>query len=138
MSAALKELDPELWISALKEMADFYVLGSGREIPEGYQTEDGIVWYDPHGGADGERVRAILDAERASGSRHVWRLVWGAMSESAAEIEAWARRWKAARLNDLGFPDHPDAMRVYRPLEVEDAPVVDVGAEALASRMNTY
>ena len=39
--------------------------------------------------------------------------------ESPSECEEYALRWRTNRLQDLGFPDVEQAMRVYRPLPVE-------------------
>jgi hypothetical protein len=41
------------------------------------------------------------------------------VEESPAECEEYALRWRTNRLQDLGFPDLEQAMRVYRPLPIE-------------------
>lgn len=125
--AAMGELDPEVWVLAMKEMADFVFPGGETD---GLLTEDGFVFYDPRSAEDEERLQAILRVARERAPSHYWGFVYGAMSESRAECEQFAARWQRGRLADLGFPDRDRAMRAYRPLRAEDVaiPVVDTGA----------
>ncbi len=124
--AAFRELDPELWIVAMRQMANFAVRGIGATGPAEY-TEDGLVFYGPHSDADEERVRAILGTALTESPSHYWHFVLGAIGDSDGESREFAERWHRARLNDLGFPDRDHAMRAYRPLTPEQAPAADVG-----------
>lgn len=124
--AAFHELDLEVWVLALKEMADFSAVGSSAQELDGL-TDDGLVYYDPHSGEDEERLREILTTARIDSPSHYWAFVYGAMLESREECTEYAARWQRGRLNDLGFPNREQAMRAYRPLEVDAAPIIDVG-----------
>ncbi len=132
--AAFNELDLELWILALKEMADFSVVGAECEL-DGL-TDDGIVYYDPHPGGHEERLFEILSTARIESPSHYWAFVYGAMLESQTGCAEYAARWQRGRLGDLGFPDREQAMRAYRPLAVDAVPAIDVG-EVQATRSLT-
>jgi hypothetical protein len=67
-------------------------------------------------------MTALLEQE----AHLYWQLVYALVYESAAECEESALRWREGRLADLGFPDRAQAMRVYRPLRPEQAPVWQV------------
>lgn len=129
LAAAFGEIDLEVWILALKEMADFSV-GGGEESESGSLTDDGIVFYDPHPGGHEERLCEILSTARIESPSHYWAFVYGAMLESREECAEYAVRWQRGRLNDLGFPDREQAMHAYRPLAVDAVPVIDVGEPA--------
>jgi hypothetical protein len=114
--AAFDELDPELWVLAMKEMADFSV--GVAESPD-MLTGDGLVSYSPRSADHEERLQAILGTALTCSPPHYWSFVYGAMFESRQECEHHAVRWQRGRLNDLGFPDRTEAMRAYRPLRAE-------------------
>ncbi len=111
--AAFEELDPELWIVAMKEMADFAPPGGETE---GLTSEDGFAYYEPRSAEHEERLRTLLGIALLYAPRHYWNLVHGAVLESRVECELFAAQWQRSRLNDLGFPDRDRAMRTYRPL----------------------
>ena len=78
--------------------------------------------------SDWEAVRLPSDPPEDFG------IVYGMLFELPSEMEEDALRWRTRRLNDLGFPDREDAMRVYRPLppeKVEDFGSVELGTDAL-------
>ena len=130
LAAAFDEFDLEVWILALKDMAEFKVAGMGEseELLSGdYETHDGVVYFAPHSSLHEERLRSVLDTARLDSPRHYWAFVYGAMSTTRDECAEYAARWHASRLNDLGFPDREHAMRAYRPLAVGAAPTLDVG-----------
>lgn len=127
LAASFGELDPEVWILAMKELGDFSVLGSG-DIPDGQgMSIDGVIFYDAHTAESEDRIAEILTAALHYAPAYYWRLVYGAISESRAGSEQFASRWHLNRLGDLGFPEREWAMRAYRPLAVDATPVVDVG-----------
>lgn len=132
--AAFDELDRELWVLAMREMGDYCVAGSGDSPPGYWETQDGIVYFSAHSAEHEDRIREILSTALLDSPKHYWLLVYGAMLESQEECEAYAERWHAGRMNDLGFPSRQDAMRAYRPLRVDAAPVVDVGRSARQTR----
>ena len=131
LAAAFDELDLELWVLALKDMADFKV-GEVGEYPSGdFDTQDGVVYFAAHSSLHEERLRSLLDTARLYSPHYYWAFVYGAISTTREECEQYATRWHASRLNDLGFPDREHAMRAYRPLPVDSAPTVDVGSRAV-------
>lgn len=133
LAASLDELDPELWVLILKHMADFAVAGREDDPPPASLTEDGVVFYSPRADADAERLEAILRIAFSENPGRYWQLVYGVIFESGAECEEYALRWHRARLNDLGFPDREQALRVYQPLAVEDAPLLELGTAGSGS-----
>lgn len=128
VTAAFDDLDLELWVLTLKQMAEFSILGRGDVPPPGALTEDGVVYYTPHLESDARRLAEILRTAFTDAPRRYWQLVYGAVAESQAECEEYARRWHGVRLNDLGFPDRDQAMELYKPLVPEETPVVEIGA----------
>lgn len=105
LAMALDELDPEVWILALRDM------GAGTREP----GEDG----------DEKRVRELLTVARAERPRMHMLLVYGVRYEDPYEIEEYARRWRVGRMADLGFPDRDQAMRAYRPLQAAEVERID-------------
>jgi len=132
LAAAFDELDLELWVLALKDMADFRVAGAAELDESGaYDTQDGVVWFAARSSLHEERLRSVLDTARLHAPHYYWAFVYGAMSTTRDACEQYASRWHASRLNDLGFPDREHAMRAYRPLPVDSAPTVDVDRPAV-------
>jgi hypothetical protein len=133
LAAAFDELDLEVWILALKEMADFAVGGvgeSGESAAGDYATHVGVVFFAAHSSLHEERLRDVLDTARLHAPRYYWAFVYGAMSATREECEQYAARWHASRLNDLGFPDREHALRAYRPLRVDSAATLDPHSRA--------
>jgi hypothetical protein len=130
--AAFDELDLELWILAMQEMGEYAVIGLGDRAPAEYDTQDGMVFFLPTSEQNETRLRAILSTALIDSPAHYWRFVYGALMGSQQETEEWAERWHAGRMNDLGFPAREHAMRAYRPLAPEDAPLHDVGRKPSA------
>jgi hypothetical protein len=135
--AAFDDLDPELWILALQQMANFSIpghsdsgdaedgwVGTSDDAAEGF-TDDGVVYYDPIYPDSDDRIREILTTARMYTPSLYWDFVFGAIHEPTASCEATAARWQKGRLNDLGFPDRERAMRVYRPLAMDAVPRVE-------------
>ena len=120
LAAAFSELDLELWILALKEMADFSVL------PGGLGEHDGVVSYEPRPGGHEERLYEILTTAQTESPWHYWAFVYGAMIDSREECAEYAVRLHRGRLNRLDFPDREQAMRAYRPLALDAVPPIDV------------
>jgi hypothetical protein len=125
--AAFDELDAEVWIVAMKEMAEFSVAGLGDGSTGHDTTDDGVVYFSATTEENEVRVRQILNTARLHSPSHYWAFVYGAILENRGDCEEYAARWHRGRLGDLGFPDREQAMRAYRPLRVDETPVVDVG-----------
>ncbi|MBW2232651.1 MAG: hypothetical protein JRG92_20830 [Deltaproteobacteria bacterium] len=126
LAAALDELDPEVWVLAMKEMADFSIAGMGDAVRDEFLTEDGSVFYTPHSAEHEDRLREILSTALIYSPSHYWRFVYGAIFEGRQECLEYAARWHAGRLNDLGFPNREYAMNAYRPLRPDAMPAIDV------------
>ena len=54
-------------------------------------------------------------------------MMLGVIWELETETEEWARRWRLARLEDLGFPRWEEAMGVYRYLDPGDRAALPLG-----------
>lgn len=117
------EVDPEVWVLALRSITEVAVLGKEDDKPEGWLSVDGMVYWGPREGTDPARVEQLARALFDRSPADYWKLVYGLLFESSAECEEWGLRWRAGRLADLGFPEREQAMQLYRPLRPEDAPV---------------
>lgn len=126
LARAIVELDPELWFIALARSADIAIVGRDDEPPDGYFTEDGVVYLRARGDDDFPRLKEIMQTAFSEAQPEYWRMVYGMVYEQETECEEYARRWRAGRLADLGFPDREWAMRVYRPLHSGEVEPVDV------------
>jgi len=124
----IAELDPEFWVLALKRMADVVIVGREDERPEGFFTEDGVVYFRAHSDEDFARVKEIMQTAFAGSQPHYWNLVHGMLFELPTECEEFALRWRQGRLADLGFPERDWAMRVYRPLAPDQVETVDLAS----------
>jgi hypothetical protein len=116
LAQALSDLDPELWVLALRRMADVVVVAREDERPDGFFTEDGVIYFRAHSDADFARVKEIVQCAFADAQPRYWQMVYGALFELPSEIEEFALRWRSGRLADLGFPAREQAMQAYRPL----------------------
>ena len=124
LAQALADLDPELWVLALRRMADVVVVSREDERPDGYFTEDGVIYFRAHSDADLARVKEIVQCGFADAQPRYWQMVYGALFELPSEIEEFALRWRNGRLADLGFPPREQAMQAYaalRPEQVESS-----------------
>ena len=117
LARAITELDPELWVLLLKRNADIAIVGREDEPPDGYFTEDGVVYVRARSDDDFARLREVLQTAFADTQPDYWRFVYGALHEHETECEEFALRWRVGRLADLGFPDREWAMQAYRPLD---------------------
>jgi hypothetical protein len=136
---ALEEIDLELLILAVRDEAAIAVVGKEDEPPTGWFTPDGVVYFGVPSDQNPARVHEIAHSLFDQSQALYWRLVYGALFESPAELDEEARRWRTNRLSDLGFPDREQAMRVYRPLVPEKVsewtPASDPNALVTASSL---
>jgi hypothetical protein len=116
---ALQEIELEILLLAVHAEAEVAVVSKEQEPPIGFFTPDGVVYFGSAPDASPHRIHEISHALFAEDQPLYWRLVYGMLFESPAECEEYALRWRTNRLQDLGFPDLEQAMRVYRPLPVE-------------------
>ncbi len=119
-----EEMDLELWLALMRSETEIAIVGRDEEPPTGHLTVDGMVYWRIDEERSPHRIREIAEALFERNPQLYWRLVYGMLFESQAEIEEYALRWRTSRLGDLGFPDREQAMRVYRPLAVERVPRV--------------
>ena len=134
---AFEELDLELWLLLFKRMATFRFLppGDWAELP----TLDGVVGIEAQSSEDEDRVLRILRTAFSESPEHYWQFVIGSMNESPAECHEEAAAKQRGRLLELGFPERGQAMRVYRPLSLDEItlPTSEASADeahALVSR----
>ncbi len=131
---ALEEIDLEVLLLTLSAQTDVVIVGKEDIPPDGYFTADGVVYWRVDEDRSPHQVHEIAHAAFAEAPSFYWRLTYGMLFEPPAETEEYALRWRTRRLNDLGFPERDDAMRVYRPLQpakVEDFGTVEVGGDGL-------
>ena len=127
LARALGELDLEVLLLALWRETRVVVADREDEPPDGFFTPDGTVYFEVADTGSPHRVHEIAQAACALDPALYWRMVYGLLFENRAECEEGALRWRARRLNDLGFPERSDAMRAYRPLRPEQ--VEDFGRD---------
>jgi len=127
--AALTDLDLELWVLALRDLAHLSLAPS-----EFAESEDGFLYFTADTAADAERVRQILRVCLSECPSEYLRLVAAVFNEGVFDAEEHALCWRTGRMSDLGFPERNDAMRVYRPLRLDLASVGELrDANALSS-----
>ncbi|MEE9278909.1 MAG: DUF6178 family protein [Myxococcota bacterium] len=119
---AMRVTDLELWLIAFRAETQVFVVGKEDEPPDGAFTPDGVVYFGIPEGVSPHRVHEAVHAAFERDQPLYWRLVYGLLFESPADVEEHALRWRVNRLQDLGFPDREQAMRVYRSLRAESAP----------------
>ncbi len=84
------------------------------EPPAGGVTVDGVFYFVPR--AEADDLSDFMELIQALFSNDYWmyfRLAQGGIWELDIETEEWALRWRRGRLEDLGFPNFDDAMRIY-------------------------
>jgi hypothetical protein len=126
LAEALSDLDPEIWVLAMRGMADVVIMGREDERPDGFFTEDGVVYFRAHSDADFARVKEIAQCAFSEAQPRYWQIVYGAFFELPSEMEEFALRWRNGRLADLGFPTRDQAMQAYRPLKPDQVEAADV------------
>jgi hypothetical protein len=129
---AIDCVDPEIFVLAIRSMAEVAVLSKEETPPEGWMTIDGVVYFGVHEGVDPALLKKLTMVAFRERQPRYWQLVYGVLFDSDTECEEYAFRWRTARLADLGFPKMDQAMRVYRPLRVEEAPAWDAGVPSTA------
>lgn len=134
---ALQAADLELWLVALREETRISIVGKEDEPPDGAFTPDGVVYFEVPDGVSPHRVHATAHAAFDGDQPLYWRLVYGLLFETPAEIEEYALRWRVNRLQDLGFPEREQAMRVYRSLRPESAPI-EAGHSAATGLVRSF
>ncbi len=120
LTRALAATDLELWLIVLRSETSIAVVGKEDDPPDGSFTPDGMVYFEVPEGMSPHRVHETVHAAFEGDQALYWRIVYGLIFESSADMEEHALRWRIARLQDLGFPDREQAMRVYRSLSPEN------------------
>ena len=119
----LQALDPELLTLFLKAHLEVFVHASGDndwQPPAGAETLDGQIYFRTLD--EGDDTSAIVALLRTLFEHDYWtyfRLLQSVIWELPTENEEWALRWRAGRLEDMGFPSWEEAMNVYRFLAPE-------------------
>ena len=121
---ATQALDPELLVLLLRSRTTVVQKPTddeGWQPPEHAQTLEGQFYFVTKGESDD--AEALVKLLRTLFQEDYWsyfRLMQGAIWELDSDCEEWALRWRAGRLEDLGFPPWDDAMSVYRFIAPED------------------
>ncbi len=123
LARGIESVDPEVWVLLFRSLTEAAVLGKEDDRPEGWLTIDGSVYFGVRDGANPALVQQTAMALFDRAPELYWRLVLSLIHESSSDCEEWALRWREGRLADLGFPSYPQAMRAYRPLRPEQAPI---------------
>ena len=111
-------LDMELLVGFLRARLRVWKAESGGQLPpeapEGLSSLDGVYYLELlRSNDDLPLVRALLLEARERDETLYLRLLEGVIHEIDLELEAWAFRWRTARLTDEGFPELDDALSVY-------------------------
>lgn len=115
----LGTLDVELVGFLLRTRAKIYLAGDDDvpDEPEGafHGTPDGFFVLDLLGETEttNEQLAAIIDALYRDDPEGARRLLQTIMGELPSELEELSLRWRNARLEDLGFADAHEALRIY-------------------------
>lgn len=115
----LQALDPELLTLFLKGRVEVFLKPNddGWQAPVGADTLDGQFFFRALG--DDDDTAPIVALLRTLFERDYWtyfRMLQSVIWELQAETEEWALRWRAGRLEDLGFPPWEEAISIYRHL----------------------
>jgi hypothetical protein len=113
----LQALDPELLTLFLKGRVEVFLKPNDDDWqpPVGADTIDGQFFFRTLG--DDDDAASIVSLLRTLFERDYWmyfRMLQSVIWELQAETEEWALRWRAGRLEDLGFPPWEEAMGIYR------------------------
>jgi len=103
--------------------------------PEGAQTLEGVFYFAAKRPDDDlAELTVLLRSLFEASYWDYFRLMQAAIHELPSETEEYARRWRAGRLEDLGFPPREEAAALFaRPVGdaaaglPDEGPVLDVG-----------
>jgi hypothetical protein len=114
---SIHALDPELIVLFLKGRIGVSQKPNDEDWqpPPQAQTLDGQFYFVAL--AANDDLAAIITLLRTLFERDYWtyfRMMQGVVWELDTENVEWARRWRLARLEDLGFPSWEEAMNIYR------------------------
>jgi hypothetical protein len=132
---AARALDPELLVILLRSRLGVVQKpddAEGWDPPEKSQTLEGqfhFVALD-----ENDDIDALVALLRALFEEEYWtyfRLMQGVIWELDSDCEEWALRWRAGRLEDLGFPAWDEAMSIYRFITPEERERIPDEAGAL-------
>jgi hypothetical protein len=110
-------LDPELLVLYLRSRIEVFLRESRDaefEPPPGTQSLDGQFYFRARRG--GDDLELICDFLQGLFESHYWtyfRVLQGVIWEDEPDLEEFALRWRRGRLQDLGFPDREEAMKLY-------------------------
>jgi len=118
----VRGLDTELFALLLRRRARVY--NNGLEIPpeepEGvaWETPDGRFTFDMQGDQDYQRItRRLIESLYSTDLEYAQNLIVGVAGDLDAELEEFALRWRAGRMEDLGFADYYRALEIYKDLD---------------------
>jgi len=136
-----KALDPELMVLELAERIVVALKPNDATEaeswlpPEGAQTLEGVFYFAAKRPDDDlAELTVLLRSLFEASYWDYFRLMQAAIHELPSETEEYARRWRAGRLEDLGFPPREEAAALFaRPVGdaaaglPDEGPVLDVG-----------
>jgi len=115
----VQALDPELAMLWLHDRADVVMKASddpGWEPPSGAATLDGVFFVvAKRSGDDLDVAMRLLALLFETDYWFYFRLLQAVAWETPSDNEEWALRWRAGRLQDLGFPTWEEAIAIYAP-----------------------
>jgi hypothetical protein len=132
---AARALDPELLVMYLRARLLVVQKPSddpGWEPPLHGQTLEGQFYFVTRD--EGDDAAPLVVLLRGLFEEDYWtyfRLMQGAIWELDSDTEEWALRWRAGRLQDLGFPPWDEAMSIYRFISPQDRARVPDAEDAL-------
>ena len=116
----VQALDPELIMLWLQDRAEIVMKpsdsdgGQGWSPPGGGSTLDGVFYLVATRSSDDLDVAMrLLALLFESDYWFYFRMLQSVTHELPTENEEWALRWRAGRLQDLGFPSWEEAMAIY-------------------------
>ena len=116
----VQALDPELIMLWLQDRAEVVMKpsdsdgGQGWSPPGGGSTLDGVFYLVATRSSDDlDVVMRLLALLFESDYWFYFRMLQSVTHELPTENEEWALRWRAGRLQDLGFPSWEEAMAIY-------------------------
>jgi hypothetical protein len=116
----VQALDPELIMLWLQDRAEVVMKpndsdgGQGWSPPGGGSTLDGVFYLVARRSSDDlDVVMRLLTLLFESDYWFYFRMLQSVAWELPTENEEWALRWRAGRLQDLGFPSWEEAMAIY-------------------------